>query len=227
MIRSITGKRYSTISESEVLFSHVSAFSAGMQSVRRHLSQAQKLRNDYQKKSWFLEAVTLYCEVQEPLFRDLSQIDLKSWGFSAFRAYLQSYVQSASFEELLHDAKELKERFAEVRYCVLIKDGGFIVRNYENEPEYSVEIEDTFSRFKQGVSKDYRVKLADYPEMNHIEEKILDFVSLLNPDIFLALSSFCEGNADFLDDAIERFRQRGSILSRLPDPSQKLHGGRP
>jgi len=191
--------------ESDITFGCINTFSAGMQNVRRHLSQAHKLRHDCQKKSWLLEAVTLYCEVQETLFRDLSQIELKSRGFSAFRAYLQSYVRSAPFEKLFAKARDLRERFAEVRYCVLIKDGGFVVRNYEHEPEYSVEIEETFSRFKQGVSKDYRVKLSDYPDMNHIEERVLEFVSLLNPDLFLSLSSFCEENADFIDDAIERF----------------------
>jgi DNA mismatch repair ATPase MutS len=191
--------------EREVLFSHVNAFSAGMQDVRRHLNQAEKLRHDYQKKGWFLEAVGLYCEVLETFLHDLSQMNLQSRGFSAFRAYLQSYIQSASFEKLHHDAKHLKERFAEVRYCVLINDGGFVVRNYENEPDYSVEIEETFARFKQGASKDYRVKLSGYPEMNHIEEKVLDFVVLLNPEPFFALSGFCERNAGFLDEAIERF----------------------
>ena len=40
--------------EHEGLLSHVNAFSSGMQSVRRHLGQAEKLRHDYQKRagSW-------------------------------------------------------------------------------------------------------------------------------------------------------------------------------
>ena len=69
-----------------------------------------------------------------------------------------------------------------IKYSVLIREGCFTVRRYDSETDYSVDVEQTFEKFKQGVVKNYTVKFSDPPDMNHIEEKVLDFVALLYPD---------------------------------------------
>ena len=48
--------------------------------------------------------------------------------------------------------KPLKTDLANVEYCLLIKGSGFTVRKYEEEPDYSIEVEETFKKFKQGAA---------------------------------------------------------------------------
>ncbi len=70
---------------------------------------------------------------------------------------------------------------------------------------YSLDVEETFAKFKQGAARDYRVKFSEWPDMNHVEAKILDLVAELYPDVFTRLEDFCAKNDDYLDETIGRF----------------------
>ena len=107
----------------------------------------------------------------------LANAELKSRGFLRFRDYLASYADSDRFASLLSETKRLKADLAAMEYCVLTKAASFTVRKYEGETDYSAEVEKTFEKFKQGAVKDYSVKFSTSEEMNHIEAKILEFVS--------------------------------------------------
>ena len=86
------------------------------------------------------------------------------------------------------EANALGADLAEVDYCVLIGGGGFTVRNYKSEADYSAEILDTFDKFKQGAVNDYLVQYRSAPEaMNHIEAKIVEFVAKLHRRSVLAI----------------------------------------
>jgi DNA mismatch repair ATPase MutS len=129
-----------------------------------------------------------------------------SQGFGAFRDYFTSYVASPRFVSLLKEAKELTTALSRVKYSVLIRDNSFSVRSYEQEVDYSAEIEQTFKKFQQGAAKDYKVKYRCAPEdMNHIEAKILEFVARQNPDLFSRLVTYCARYANFIDDTIAVF----------------------
>src|SRR5208282_3557481 len=47
--------------ENPLLFNHITSFARKMRSAREHLAQAAKLYHRYQKCSWFLETVAIYC----------------------------------------------------------------------------------------------------------------------------------------------------------------------
>ncbi len=191
--------------ENEVLFKHIKSFAQKMRVMREHLAQADKLYYKYQQESWFSDAVEIYCNAVNGLVYDLSLVDLKSRGFVAFRDYLTNYANSGRFTSLLAETKKLKADLATVQYCLLIKDNRVKVRKYEAEIDYSADVEATFEKFKQGAAKDYRVKFPTWPDMNHIEAKILDFVAKLYPEIFLDLDIFCAKNTNYLDETIRSF----------------------
>ena len=191
--------------ENAGLFEHVKSFAQKMRAMREHLAQADDLNYNYQKETWFLDAVEVYCDAVNCFADDLSNVALKSRGFLAFRKYLANYAHSARFTSLLAETKKIKADLAEARYCVLIKGDSFKVRKYESESDYSVDVEETFAKFKQGAVKDYRVKFSYWPHMNHIEAKILDFVAQLYPDTFSNLDSYCTNNSNFLDEAVAAF----------------------
>jgi DNA mismatch repair protein MutS len=191
--------------ENGTLLGHIESFAERMREMRRHLVQGEKLRHRFQKASWFLDAVEIYCTAVTGLLQDLSHTRPASRGLLAFHAYLADYAQSGQFTALFAETKKLKTDLASVEYCVLIMDGGFTVKKYEPQADYSAAIEGTFKKFQQGDAKDYRVKLSDWPDMNHIEAQILDFVALLYPSIFAELNSYGARHATYLDGPISAF----------------------
>jgi DNA mismatch repair protein MutS len=149
--------------------------------------------------------VKIYCDTVNCLVHDLSVVEATSRGFLAFREYLTHYAESDPFTLLLAETEELEADLSTVRYCILIKDGGFTVSKYKSEIDYSADVEETFERFKQGAVTDYRVKFDSWPDMNHVEAKILDFVAELHPEIFFKLDNYCVKNGDYLDETIAVF----------------------
>jgi DNA mismatch repair protein MutS len=191
--------------ENAPLIDQMLSFAKKMNEMRQHLKQVDRLSCKYQKESWFLDGVEIYCDAINQLSHHLDETGLKSRGFMALREYLINYRESAAFKELLRETKKLKADLSSIRYSLLIMDDGFKVSPYESESDYSVEVEKTFERFKQCTVKDYRVEFYDHEYLNHIEEKILDFVSDLYPEIFSSLSRYFELNRNFIDEKIRIF----------------------
>jgi DNA mismatch repair protein MutS len=191
--------------EDTTLMGSIKGFAEKMIIVRRYLKLVEKLDFNYHKKGWFLEAALEYCDAITEMERNLSMAELKSRGFLAFRQYVTIYTRSPEFRSLLAEAQKVKNGLASVKYCVVIHTGKFSVRRYEGETDYSVEVEKTFEKFKQGTVTDYRVKLNEGTGMNHIEAQILEFVTRLYPDQFAALDQFCKQHIDFIDKTIRVF----------------------
>ena len=162
----------------------------------------------------------------EGLRRDLGTVGARSRGLLAIRDHLGQYAESAAFQGLSKTAKAVTEGLAALRYCVLIDESNITVRNYEEEGDYSAEVEETFARFKQGAVKDFRVGLPESTGMDHIESMILDFVAKLNPAAFAALDAFYAGHQNFVDRAILEF-DRGIqfYLSYLDYVTELKRGG--
>ncbi len=191
--------------EDPTLMAFVKAFAEKMTLVRRYFGLIEKLDFAQHKKGWFLEAALVYCDAIAELAHNLSLVDLKSRGFLAFRQYAAYYAQSPRFQSLLEEAQQVKRGLSSLKYSVIIHSGRFSVRRYEGEPDYSIEVEKTFEKFKQGAAKNYLAKLPERSGMNHIEAQILNFVSRLYPEEFAALDQFCEQHISFVDETIRVF----------------------
>lgn len=191
--------------EKSSLLERAKAFAQKMHEMRQYLVLVQKLHYKEQQEAWFLDAIENYCETINAFADDLSKAGLKSRGFVGFCDYLTNYVGSDRFTSLWSETKKLKAALSTVNYCVLIKGDKFTVRKYESETDYSVNVEETFERFKQGAVKDYRVKFSASDDMNHVEAKILEFVAKLHPEVFIALDEYCSSNGTFLDKIIAAF----------------------
>jgi len=191
--------------EIKILFENIRTFAQEMRTMRQHFALVEKLHYKYHKEGWFLETIDIYCEAVHHLVHDLTLADLKSRGFLAFREYVTNYAESDHFTSLLAETKKLKADLSAVKYCLLIKDNSIRVCKYESGIDYSSDVEQTFERFKQGAVKDYRVKFPTGPEMNHVEERILDRVARLYPDIFFSLDDYYVRNGNFPDETITVF----------------------
>lgn len=191
--------------ENETIMGHIKAFAARMSMVRRYLSMVAKLDFDYHRKGWILEAVLVYCDALTALARHLADAPLRSRGLSAFREYLERYVQSPAFQSLATEGQQVKRALEEVTYCVTIETGKFKVKRYEGEADYSPEVGKAFEKFKQGDVQDYLVQPLERAGMSHIEAKILEFVARLYPQPFAVLDRFCAKHPRFLDETIRAF----------------------
>jgi hypothetical protein len=191
--------------EDAALFDRVNAFAGKMHDVRQRLTSLAKLLYPEQKQSWFLEAVGSYRDAILSFSKDLDKAELKSRALCSFRAYLSTYIKSARFRSLVSEAEAISCALSRVKYCVLIKGSSFTVRRYDSEPDYSVQVEKIFEKFKQGASRDYRVEFRERDDLNHVEAKILEFVGRLHPDVFSALANYVSKYQNFLDSRVATF----------------------
>jgi DNA mismatch repair protein MutS len=191
--------------EDKSLLDLVKSFAQSMHDVREHLAQVHKMHCKEQKQAWFLRSVEIYCETISFFSSGLRNTAIRSRGLLGFRNYLASYARSARFTSLSSETANIRSDLSAVQYCVLINDGGFTVRKYDSEIDYSADIAAVFDKFKQGAAKDYRLKFSDRHEMNHIEAKILEFVARLHPDIFLRLNDYCARNGNFINKTMDVF----------------------
>lgn len=191
--------------EDEILFGQIKTFASRMSAMRRYLGQIDKLDYRYHREGWFLEAVLVFCEAVAGLAADLATRPLRSRGMLAFREYLCAYAQTDLFIHLQTEAQQLKAELSSIRYCVHIRGSQVRVRKYEDEIDYSADVEATFEKFKQGAVKDYLVRLGPRSGMSHIEAQIVEFVAKLHPDIFAHLDKFCVEHGDFINPIISAF----------------------
>ena len=191
--------------EDEPLLRGITTFAEGMARVQRYLAMAEKLEADAHREGWFLEAALLYCDTLSEQVGALAGLPLRSRGLQAFREYVTTYVGSPSFQTLSEEARDVKKALAEIIYCVTIQSGKFRVKRYEGEADYCEEVERIFEKFKQGTTKDYLVRLPETSGLNHIEAKILEFVTKLYPEPFALLHRFHARHARFMDSTIATF----------------------
>jgi DNA mismatch repair protein MutS len=202
----------------------VRTFAARMREVRDHLTQERKLYYKLEKQAWFLHAVELYCDAVTVFATDLSRIPIKSRAFVAFLDYLQSYAGGRPFASLVAETNALRDDLLRVQYSVRIHENSFTVSDYQNETDYSAEVEETFEKFKQGAVNDYRLKYRESAELNHIEAKILDFVAQLHPQLFWRLDRFRTRHASFMDECVATFDREIHFYLAYTDYIAKLLG---
>ena len=208
--------------EGQTLYNHLLLFAEDMQEMRQQLAQADKLSYEYQKMSWFLDAVETYCDAVLRLKQQLSTDIIKSKGFLALREYLASYANSDAFKSLASETKKLKKDLAAIDYCIHINERRITVTKYTGEPDYSDDVLETFEKFRQGSAKSYRVKFYTMEGMNNVEEQILGLVAQLYPEIFLPLSDYYNRNQKYLDPTIGRFDREIQFYTAYMDFIDKL-----
>jgi DNA mismatch repair protein MutS len=183
----------------------IGTFAGMMRTTRQHLAQAEKLHERFQKEAWLVDAVNIYCDACSELTLALRAPQPRSRGLRILVDYLETYVGSSRFTTMNTGSADLRRELAALRYKVTVEGLSFTVQRYDGEIDYSADVLDTFERFKQGSVKDHSGQFHDWPDMNHIEAKILEFVSLLYPDTFERLDAFCVKHSDFRDFTVQTF----------------------
>jgi DNA mismatch repair protein MutS len=187
------------------LFERIQAFAEKMQEVRSHLRAVEEAYYRLHKQGWLLDAAEIYCSAIRELTADLTEVELRSRGFLEFRQYVSSYVGSESFVALAVDTERVKSDLRSVKYCVVIRGLEVTVRKYQDEIDYSAEIERTFSKFRQDDVKDYLIRYSEFTGMGHVEVQIAELVAKLHPEIFSFYDRYWLKYQDFVDPVLQRF----------------------
>lgn len=191
--------------EDGLLRGRILAFAEQMRKMRAHLAQAEKLHYQYQKQSWFRDAVEIYCDAVTALARDLSESSVDSRGLRSLRDYLNDYCAGGWFETLAKETRRVKTGLSEIKYSLHIAGRRVTVGRFEPAPDYGQDVLQTFERFKQGETKQYAFDFPSGPEMDHVEAWVLDLVAQLNPEPFKSLDEYCARYAGYLDPTIATF----------------------
>ena len=183
----------------------VDGFAEGMHRMRALRDLAAKLECPPEQERRLLGAAHAYCEAVRGLAGGLANLELRSRGMLALRAFLVEYLSSPAFRDLASELGAVLAALDTVRYSVMIDGLTVAVRPYAGEPDYSAEVEATFAKFRRAPARDYRVKLVDAGRLNHVETQILERVARLNPEPFSALTAFCAAHEAYLDERVVRF----------------------
>lgn len=211
--------------ENAGLRGHVEAFGRAMGEMHDQVDVAGKIHYQQQRRALFLDAAGTYCRAAETLGRALQDTSPPSPGFQGFRRELAQYLNSSAFRELKTDVGRLKADLALVEYCVSVSGAQVTVSRFNDQSDYTQEIEDHFRRFRQGDVKDYRRKWRSMLEMDHVEAAILDRVAQLFPGQFRALESFCATYSDFPAPLLTRFDREVRFYLRYVDFAARLQAG--
>ncbi|MEZ0367321.1 DNA mismatch repair protein MutS [Mycobacterium sp. pUA109] len=180
-------------------------FVAGMRTMRQRLHQSAHLWHPLQQQGWFIYAVEAYCSALKMLREDLAQTKHASRGLRDFVTHVCGYVDSDTFQTLVADTQNVQAELHTVRYAVHIQGLHVHVEKYDDQPDYSAQVAATFQRFVTETAKNYRVRLPDFPDMDHVEEQVTECVAKLYPQVFALLKAFSTDNAHFVEPIIDRF----------------------
>lgn len=191
--------------ENPEVFNYIGTFATSMRDMRTGIEIANKSSYKYEKERLFLDAVETYCDAVSSLENNLSLVALQSEGLLNFTEYVKGYIQSESFSTLLAETKKLLKSLSTVKYGILTKELDVQVRPYNEEADYTAEVEQTFKKFKQNPVKDYRTKYENQPGMNHVEAAILNGVAVLYPELFRQLDDYYAAHTNYQDETIMIF----------------------
>jgi DNA mismatch repair protein MutS len=206
------------------VFDVVHTFGEQMRAMRAQLSTAEKLHYHWQKARWFLDGVRTFCNAVATFAGELEHSVPRSPGMTALLDYMKEYCGSERFKHLEAEETEIRGKLDNIRYSVLIRGSGVTVHKYAGETDYSEEVQRTFEKFRQGAVKSHLVEMKEYPDMNHVEAHILDFVAQLHPEVFNQLDSYCNVNARFVDPVIARFDREIQFYLAYLEHISRLRG---
>jgi DNA mismatch repair protein MutS len=183
----------------------IERFVAGMCTMHERLDRASRLWHRLQQQGWFVSAVEAFCDTVATLRDELAAARPSSRGLRDFAGYVAAYVASDLFRALDTETRRVQTELHKVRYTVHIEGLKIHVDRYEGESDHSRDIAAAFERFAAEAVRDYHVRMTESPNMNHVEEQILERVAKLFPEPFRQLDAFCTEYRDYLDTTISRF----------------------
>ncbi len=210
--------------EDEALRSALVEFSEQELRVRRYLELAHKQEFRLAKQHTFHDAAVRYTGAIAGLAEALGRAGARSRGLSRLRDFLSGYTASPEFRQLAEDTQDVLERLDRVAYTVRIKGNRVTVDRFEDQPDYTAEIEETFARFRHEPVEDHLAIPPDTGTMDLVEAEIARRVAKLHPQEFAALDAFWHRHRDFVHPLVARFEQEVQFYLAWQEQVEALRG---
>ncbi len=212
--------------ENSDMLQPVLSFAEEMRRMRAHLALSEKRYYKRQRQVAFLDAAETYCSAVVSLTQNLIAIGPNSRGLQQFRSFLVQYSGSEDFKLLKEETEKIRTVLATVRYSLHIRQGRVTVDRDQGSRDYSLEVLETFEKFRQADLRSLRLRMPSSNEMNHIEARILELVAKLHSDIFTHLEEFCGQFRNYCHEVIAVFdREIQFYLSVLQQLEQVRKAG--
>ena len=186
----------------------VDEFSQKMLKTKRYQKIIKKFDEEIYKKSWFFQMVVEFSKAVLEFLSVLNKSDTTSEGFTLLQKHITDYIKSDDFISMQNDIYSLKEELSSITYDITVDGLTFKVKRYENEENYAKDVSKLFKKFEQNEQNE---KIECHYEKNrgtnHVNAKILDFVSKLYPETFSKLDNFYKKYSDIIDETILTFSQ--------------------
>ena len=162
-----------------------------------------------------------YCETLEEL-ENYMKSKVQSQGLKRFAEEVMEYIEGDGFQSLKNEIQQLYSKLEEIRFCMLIKDGQFHIRPYEEEKYIDEEIYRIFSRFNIGKEEDSNNNQILDRNARHIDEAILNLLSHWYGNVFDELKKFGKRNIDFINEELLQFAEEAEFYIRWQNLSWEL-----
>ncbi|WP_237478618.1 MutS-related protein [Lichenibacterium dinghuense] len=180
------------------------AFATAMRRTRDAFARTEKRYHELQKQRFLLEGLEAYCAGTANLAQALDALPLASEAFLGLRTYVADLLASDGHVALRSEVNAIVADLAAVHYDVRVYGGGFRVERHAGEHDQGAEVEELFAKFRQGDQGKRPGETRDAPQLNAIEEQILEFVARLHPKLFGRLAAAALGARDAVDRTLVR-----------------------
>ncbi len=191
--------------QNDEFYLRVDEFCQEMLRIKEYQKLVEEPDYDIYKNSWFFQMALAYIQALNTFYESLKSANLHSDGLILFRDYFKTYLKSEGFKSLQNDMESLKEQLDSIMYDITILGLTFKVKRYENEEDYSLETKEVFKKFEQNDTSEIKSQFEKNRGINHVNAKILEFVSKLYPKVFSTLREFCDKYIDFVDETFQTF----------------------
>ncbi|WP_041562619.1 MutS-related protein [Nocardia brasiliensis] len=155
----------------------------------------------------YLDAVVGYGSALRALSAALSTVPGTSRGLRSWQSYLETYLATNQFEELMAVATRVQAGLDAVRYTLSIDGRQVVVARDDNAQDYSATVEQAFAPLVRGFRPEPAPPEILSTTVHYMEEQIADRVAELFPAEFAELARFCAAHPHFLAPSVESFYQ--------------------
>ncbi len=215
--------RQSAFSEVMSIRHILTPFSSSLKQMRDRIRLRDKMSHPLQKVALHVEAADLYIGAVDTLLAAISKTPVSSSALDLYFDALRTFSESDDYRSLRSETRLVLQTFTEIRYTVNLWTGHLTVSPYQDLPDLTAEVELTFARFQQGTAKDYRIKVGETLELNHVETEILERVEQLHPEPFELLNKFASRTRDGFPAALlTNFDRELAFLFACNDVAEPL-----
>lgn len=176
-----------------------------MKIAREDLFSGDPWKCNYLLYGHFLDYGERYCQAIGQLRKKISETQFQSEGMRQTIRSIELLCNSDFYRQLQQTLASLREKFNQIQYCMLIRNGTIRVKKYESEENLSEQITNIFKKFQREDGKNYLQKFSEVPHADHVEAGVLQCLSHIYPELFNELEDYVRQFSDFMDQGLLRF----------------------